>query len=204
MNYNCGPHRLKLHYDDARRPRQVAVAGGGNMKPWRRWALKEVKQMMPGEWSLLVDTIDHFKEIARQNRFAENSSFDHETHRCLICHPQSFPVDPFVIYLKVVTEAIKVRRPRLDEGLIEEINSDIEFLGEPGRISRESLLADDPQALRFWSGWVREALATGLGLLSIHSKTSLEFTLEEAEERGLSHMIEARVKEIMAFQKQNG
>ena len=148
-------------------------------------------------------TIEHFKEIARQNRFAENSSFEHESKVCLICHPELFPVDAFIIYLNVVTEAIKVRRPSLDRSFIEEINRDLEFLGEPGRISRQSLLGDDPQALRFWSGWVREALATGLGLLSIHSKTSHEFTLEQAENQGLGHIVEARLKEIMAFQKQN-
>jgi hypothetical protein len=160
--------------------------------------------MTPKRWFLLSQTIEHFKEIARQNRFAENSSFEHERDLCLICHPELFPIDPFVVYLKVATEAIKVRRPRLDQGLIEEINSDLEFLGEPGRISKESLQEGDQKALRFWSEWVREALATGLGLLSIHSKTSLEFTLEEAERRGLSHLIEARVKDIMAFQKHNG
>jgi hypothetical protein len=160
--------------------------------------------MTPAPGSLLARTIEHFKEIARQDRFAENRSFEHGANFCLICHPEFFPVDPFVVYLRVVTEAIKVRRPRLDQSLLEEINSDLELLGEPGRISMQSLLEGDREAFRFWSGWVREALTTGLGLLSIHSDTSLEFTLEEAEGRGFRHIVEARVNEIMAFQRQNG
>jgi hypothetical protein len=159
--------------------------------------------MTPEQWSFLSYTIGHFKEIARQNRFAENNTFEHEIDHCLICHPELFPADPLVIYLRVATESVKVRRPRLDQSLMDEINNDLEFMGESGRISKESLLEGDPSALRYWSGWVREALATGLGLLSIHSSASREFTLEEAEERGLRHIVEARVKEIMAFQKQN-
>jgi hypothetical protein len=163
-----------------------------------------IKPMPPVQSSWLQYTIGHFKEIARQNRFAENSSIEHETDRCLICHPELFPVDPFVVYLRVVAEAVKVRRPCLDQSLVDEINNDLEFMGESTRISKESLLEGDPTALRFWSGWVREALATGLGLLSIHSATSLEFTLEEAEGRGFGPMIAARVEEIMVFQRQGG
>ena len=140
--------------------------------------------MNPEPQSLLSRTIEHFKEIARQNRFAENGNFEHDSSLCLICHPELFPVDPFVIYLRVATEAVKVRRPFLDQVLIEEINNDLTFLGESGRISKESLLEGDPKSLRFWSGWVREALSTGLGLLSIHSITSVEFSLEEAEGGG--------------------
>jgi hypothetical protein len=174
------------------------------VKPRQRFSAKEAKQMTPEQRSLLSSTIEHFKEIARQNRFAENSSYEHDTSLCLICHPELFPTDPFAVYLRVVTEAIKVRRPRLDRSLIEEINSDLEFLGEADRISMELLLDGDRKALEFWSGWVREALSTGLALLSVHSRTSLDFTLEEAEERGMSPIVEAHVKEIMAFQKQNG
>ncbi len=160
--------------------------------------------MNPEPRTVLSRTIEHFKEIARQNRFAENGNFEHDSHLCLICHPELFPVDPFVIYLRVAAEAVKVRRPFLDEGFIEEINNDLNFSGESGRISKESLLEGDPKSLRFWSGWVREALSTGLGLLSIHSITSVEFSLEEAEERGMGHVIDARVSEIMAFQRENG
>ena len=159
--------------------------------------------MAPEQRSSLAYTIDHFKEIARQNRFAENSTVAHDTGRCLICHPELFPIDPFVIYLRVAAESVKVRRPRLDGSLVDELNSDREFMGESSRISKESLLGGDRKALACWSQWVREALATGLGLLSIHSSTSREFTLEEAEERGFSHIIAARVQEIMLFQREN-
>jgi hypothetical protein len=156
------------------------------------------------EWgSSLLYTIEHFKEIARQNRFAENRSIAHETNRCLICHPELCPTDPFVVYLKVVAESVKVRRPRLDQDLVEELNRDLELAGEPAWISREALMEGNPKAILCWSEWVREALATGLSLLSIHSNTSCEFSLEEAEARGLEAMVETTVKEIMAFQKQH-
>jgi hypothetical protein len=158
---------------------------------------------MPERNSTLSYTIEHFKEIARQNRFAENNRVEHQEDSCLICHPERLPADPFVVYLKVVAEAVKVRRPCLDQGLVDEINSDLRLMGESGQISRESLLEGEGTALRYWSGWVREALSTGLGLLSIHSNTSLEFALEEAEDRGLGGIVEDTVKEIMAFQKQN-
>jgi hypothetical protein len=158
---------------------------------------------MPEESTFLSYTVEHFKEIARQNRFAENNKVEHEEDLCLICHPESFPADPFAVYLKVVTESVKVRRPYLDQGFIDEINSDLVLMGEPGRVSRELLMGGDRSALHYWSGWVREALSTGLGLLSIHSGTSLEFTLEEAEDQGLGRDIEAAVKEIMDFQKKN-
>ena len=148
-------------------------------------------------------TIEHFKEIARQNRFAENRSIAHDGERCLICHPERCPEEPFVFYLEVVAESVKVRRPRLDQDLIEAMNEDLELLGESLRVSRKALLAGDPEALRCWAEWVREALATGLGLLSVHSNTSLEFTLEDAEVRGMGSLIEAKVKAIMVFQKQH-
>jgi hypothetical protein len=158
----------------------------------------------PQEWrSSLSYTIEHFKEIARQNRFAENRSIAHETNRCLICHPELSPTDPFVVYLKVTAESVKVRRPRLDQDLVEELNRDLELMGEAAWISREGLIEGDPKAILCWSAWVREALATGLSLLSIHSNTSREFTLEEAETLGRKHIIEKRVKEIIAFQKQH-
>ena len=54
--------------------------------------------MNPEPRTVLSRTIEHFKEIARQNRFAENGNFEHDSHLCLICHPELFPVDPFVIY----------------------------------------------------------------------------------------------------------
>ncbi len=148
-------------------------------------------------------TIEHFKEIARQNLFAENKTVPHDSGRCLICHPEVFLVDAFIIYLRVVTESVKVRRPRLDQGLVDEINGDLELMGESVRISRQALLEGDRKAVELWSGWVREALATGLALLSIHSTTSREFTLEGAEAQGYQHIIAARVNEIMDFQREN-
>jgi hypothetical protein len=158
---------------------------------------------MPEESTFLSYTVEHFKEIARQNLFAENNRVDHEEVRCLICHPESFPGHPFAVYLKVVAESVKVRRPCLDQAFVDEINSDLELMGEPGRVTRELLMEGDRSALQYWSGWIREALSTGLGLLSIHSGSSFEFTLEEAEDQGLGRDIEATVKEIMAFQRQN-
>lgn len=160
--------------------------------------------MTPEASSAFMYTVEHFKEIARQNRFAENRSVAHDVERCLICHPERGALEPLTTYLEVAAESVKVRRPRLDQDLIEAINDDLELMGEPLRVSREALLAENPEALRCWAEWVREALNTGLSLLSVHSDTSLEFTLEDAEARGLGHVIEAKVKEIMAFQKQHG
>lgn len=159
--------------------------------------------MTPEEWSYVTYTIEHFTEIARQNRFAENCSIAHDLERCLICHPERGPMEPFVFYLKVVAESIKVRRPRLDQDLVEAMNGDLELMGQSLRVSKEALLAGESEALRCWSEWVREALATGLGLLSIHSGTSREFTLEEAEREGLGDLIQAQVEAIMAFQKEH-
>lgn len=159
--------------------------------------------MSPDQLALLSYTIDHFKEIARVNRFPENGKIPHDTSRCLICHPELISVDPFEIYLQVVCEAVKVRRPRLDESLIDEINADQAFLGNSVRVSRESLLAGDPEALSCWAAWILDAISTGLALLSVHSDTSCEVTLEDGESRGLGDLIEGKVSEIMEFQKQN-
>jgi hypothetical protein len=48
--------------------------------------------------------------------------------------------------------------------------------------------------------WIRTALATGLGLLSVHSRTSLDFDLDEAEEKGMGPAIEEKVREILRDQ----
>jgi hypothetical protein len=148
-------------------------------------------------------TIEHFKEIARLNRFAENGSFSHDEGKCTVCRPGLLDVAPLAVYLEVVTESIKVRRPGLDEALVAEINKDLEFMGEAGDLSKSALLAGEPRALNAWSGWVREALATGLALLSMHSSTSREFTLEEADARGQGRLVEDCVNEIIAYQKQH-
>ena len=63
------------------------------------------------------------------------------------------------------------------------------------------LLDGEPEALDSWAAWVREALATGLGLLSIHSPTSLEFDLDEQESMGRGALIESAVRHIMDRQK---
>jgi hypothetical protein len=156
-----------------------------------------------GQKELLSYTVSHFKEIARLNRFAENSVFEHEAGRCLVCHPELLPVDPFAVYLEVVTESIKVRRPSLDGPLVHEINGDLALQGTPERVSFEDLISGEEEARRHWRDWLRDALATGLGLLSVHSHTSREFELEEAHEQGLETLIEEKIKELMDFQRGN-
>lgn len=151
--------------------------------------------------SLLQETIAHFQEVARQNRFPENYAVAHDTSRCLICHPERIAMDPFAIYLEVVTQSIKIRRPKLDEGLVDEINGDLAMQGKAQRVSIESLACGAPEDLAAWAGWIREALTTGLDLLSIHSTSSQEFALEDAEARGLDGLVEAKVAELMDFQK---
>jgi hypothetical protein len=150
---------------------------------------------------LLSRTVSHFKEIARLNRFAENRSFEHDTRRCLICHPELVPLEPFLVYLEVAAESAKVRRPRLDVSLVAEINSDLALLGVPDRVTVESLLAGDVPGTMRWKDWLRDAIATGLGLLSVHSETSREFDLEEAEVGSLGEWIQWKINHLMEFQK---
>lgn len=152
---------------------------------------------------LLSRTVSHFKEIARRNRFAENRSFEHDTRRCLVCHPELVPLDPFLVYLEVVAESVKVRRPSLDSLLAAEINSDLDLLGIPERVTVESLLSGDAQGTIRWKDWLRDALATGLGLLSVHSDTSAEFDLDEAEEAGLGEWIQRKIADLMEFQRKS-
>lgn len=143
----------------------------------------------PTQQESLQYTISHFQEIARQNRFAENASIAHDAERCLICHPERFPQDPFRTYLDVVTQSIKIRRPALDEGLVEQINGDLAIAGEARRVSLEDLRGGVPEAVELWRQWIRDAMATGLALVSVHSATSLDFDLDEAEETGHSAVI---------------
>lgn len=145
-------------------------------------------------------TVTHFQEIARENRFAENSSVPHDVERCLICHPERFPQDPFNTYLDVVTQSIKVRRPALDEGLVEQINDDLAMAGESRRVTLDALRLGEPEAVDLWKMWIRDAMATGLGLVSVHSATSHYFDLEEADEAGQSAVIEERIDELMRYQ----
>jgi len=149
----------------------------------------------------LTYTLEHFGEVARQNRFAENAGIDHDRVRCLVCHPETYDGDPFELYLEVIVHAVKVRRPRLDEELVAAINEELQFAGESGRVSQAQLLTGEPKAMQGWRIWVREALNTGLELLSIHSSTSMEFALETAEQTGSAALIDDKIQEIIEHQR---
>lgn len=157
--------------------------------------------MSPEERAILAGTISHFREIARLNRFAENGIFPHDTERCAVCTPSTLSMDPFVVYLDVAAQSILVRRPRLDQALVDEINADLALMGETLHVSLETLLAGEPESIRWWKGWIGDALATALGLLSIHSPASLEFDLEEQASRGFADLIEETARKIMAQQR---
>ncbi|MCL5405682.1 MAG: hypothetical protein M1398_02995 [Deltaproteobacteria bacterium] len=146
-------------------------------------------------------TISHFREIARQNRSAENASISHDRERCAICDPALAGSEPFAVYLEVSVESVLVRRPRLDEALVAEMNSDREMVGLEGDITIARLLGGEKDALDSWAAWVREALATGLGLLSVHSPASLDFDLEEQEMLGYGPLIESKIRHIIETQK---
>jgi len=92
-------------------------------------------------------------------------------------------MEPFAAYLEVVTRSVIVRRPALDQGLVDEINHDSILAGFRG------IRPCGGTGIPPWSRWVREALDTGLGLLSIHSPTSREFSLEEAEQEGFGGLM---------------
>lgn len=148
-------------------------------------------------------TIAHFAQIARQNRFAENSAIEHDGERCVICHPERLPLDPFAIYLEVITPSIKERRPKLDQSLVDEINGDLELMGSGERVRLRDLIDADRAAIGLWRQWLRTAIATGLDLLSIHSASSCEFDLEDAAENGFEELIEDKIRELMDFQRAN-
>jgi hypothetical protein len=149
----------------------------------------------------LLYTVSHFKEIARQNLFAENNKITHDVGRCAVCKPDIAGLDPFPVYLEVIVESVLVRRPRLDEALVDEINGDRAMAGLKTNVTLRRLLEGDLDALDSWAAWVREALAAGLGLLSIHSHTSLDFDLDEQEAIGNGPLIESKVRYIMDRQK---
>ena len=146
-------------------------------------------------------TFSHFKEVARRNLMAENSTVAHDRDRCAICNPDLAGKDPFPGYLEVIVGAVLVRRPRLDESLLAAINSDREMTGQASDLTLARLLDGDRDALQSWEAWVREALATGLGLLSVHSPTSLDFDLDEQEAIGHGPLIESKIRHIMEMQK---
>ncbi|MGC9964978.1 MAG: hypothetical protein ABSE08_06210 [Syntrophobacteraceae bacterium] len=149
----------------------------------------------------LAYTISHFKKIARQNLFAENRNIAHDQGRCAICSHDIAGRDAFPVYLDVIVESVLVRRPRLDEALVAEINRDRAMAGLKTNVTLRQLILGDPDALDSWVAWVRDALAAGLGLLSIHSPTSLDFDLDEQAEKGHGPLIESRVRHIIDHQK---
>ncbi len=143
-------------------------------------------------------TIAHFQEIARANRFAENAAIPHDTGRCLVCHPEKGGGDPFMIYAEIIARCIPVRRPRLDAALAAAIREDLQWTGEAVEVTLEGLKAREPSAMEAFRLWVRNALETGLELLSVHSPTSHAFSLDDAEgdARRLS-FVEKKIQEIM-------
>jgi hypothetical protein len=149
----------------------------------------------------LFYTVSHFKEISRRNLFDENNKIAHESDRCAVCNPGIAGTDPFPVYLEVIVESVLVRRPKLDEALVSEINGDRTMVGLTTKVTVRDLLEGNPDAIESWAAWVREALATGLGLLSIHSPSSLDFTLDEQESMGHGPLIESKVRYIMDQQK---
>jgi hypothetical protein len=159
--------------------------------------------MTPEQRSCLSYTVEHFQEVARQNRFAENATVAHDISRCVICHPELLPMDPFATYLEVITPSVKVRRPCLDAALVDAINGDLALLGMQGGVSLESLVAGETRAIACWHDWIRDALATGLDLLAIHSPTSLEFSVDQPGSTEQANLIEKKIQEIMAYQKNN-
>ena len=156
---------------------------------------------MPREDTLWRYTLEHFREIARQNRFPENASIPHDSNQCLICHPEKVTEPPFKIYLRVVAEAIKVRRPSIDQDLIDTINNDLALMGEPIKITQEAILKGEEHAVQAWRNWVREAIETALEMLSVHSDTSHELSLEDGERLGFEAEIEGVIDEIMNYQR---
>ncbi len=149
----------------------------------------------------LLYTVSHFKDLARKNLFAENSKIPHDSERCAVCNPGIGGPDPFAVYLEVVVESVLVRRPRMDEALASEINGDRAMAGQTTNVTVGQLLGGISDALDSWVAWVREALATGLALLSIHSSTSLDFTLDEQESMGHGPLIESKIRYIIDHQK---
>jgi hypothetical protein len=145
-------------------------------------------------------TISHFKEIARQNLFAENNKVAHDPARCVVCNPGMIGREPFPVYLEVIAESVLVRRPRMDEALVAEINADRAMAGIEPNVTLRGLLDGNNDMLGSWAAWVRDALAAGLGLLSIHSPTSLDFDLDEQEALEHGPLIAAKIRFIMETQ----
>ena len=156
--------------------------------------------MIAPQHPLLTYTIAHFEDIARKNLFPENNKVPHDIGKCLICHPELLSEEPFAIYLEVVAQSVKVRRPAWDAELVNTINSDRELMGLPPSLSLMKLHARDPEALATLAAWLRDAIDTGLELLAIHSSNSLEFCLEDATTKELQTLVDDKVAEIIACQ----
>ena len=154
------------------------------------------------EKSHLAYTIAHFQEVARQNRFPENAWIPHDTARCVICHPELLPQDPFATYLDVVTPSVKVRRPGWDAALVDAINGDRELQGLPPDVTLAALQSSDPQALAALRDWLHDAVTTGLELLGIHSPSSKEFSLDDAVTPALRALITEKINEIILYQQE--
>ena len=150
---------------------------------------------------LLAFTIAHFQDIARQNLFPENNKVPHDIDKCLICHPEHLSEEPFAIYLEVVAQSVKVRRPKWDAELVDAINSDRELLGLPPSVSLMGLQTGAPEALAALRAWLRDAINTGLELLAIHSPTSVELCLEDATTAELQTLVDVKVEDIIHFQE---
>lgn len=152
--------------------------------------------------SLLAFTVAHFQEVARQNRFPENNQITHDADRCVICHPELLPQDPFATYLEVVAQSVKIRRPVLDDDLVATINGDRELLGLPPNVTLESLQTNDSEALEVLRGWLQDAFSTGLDLLAIHSPTSREFSLDETTTPDLRALVATKIDDIIGYQQE--
>jgi hypothetical protein len=152
--------------------------------------------------SLLAYTVAHFQEVARQNRFPENNQVAHDTDRCVICHPELLPQDPFATYLEVVAQSVKIRRPAWDADLVAAINGDRELQGLPPDMTLESLQIKGSGALEVLREWLQDAVSTGLELLAIHSPTSREFSLDEASTPGLRALVSSKIDDIIRYQQE--
>ncbi|ROR03268.1 hypothetical protein [Desulfosoma caldarium] len=143
-------------------------------------------------------TICHFQRIAKENRFAENASIAHDTDQCLVCRPDRCAGDPFTVYVDIIARCLPVRRPRLDPDLVAAIAEDAQWAGLSTSFTVQDLKDRRATAMKAFRLWVRNALETGLELLSVHSPTSLSFSLEDA--RGIPQreaFVEGCIERVM-------
>jgi hypothetical protein len=158
--------------------------------------------MNAAEKSHLAYTVSHFQEVARQNRFPENARIEHDVSRCVICHPELLPQEPFATYLEVVVQSIKVRRPKWDADLVDAINGDRELQGLPSKVTLAALQSGDSEALSALHEWLQDAVTTGFELLGIHSVSSSDFSLEDAGTPELRALVSGKIDEIIEYQQE--